>query len=385
MSLKEHKTIYKLICDVIKKKSAELHEPNFSNLEIKYLNQAIKKKFVSRKGNFVDLFSKKIKFLTKSKHVILTSSGTSALHLALLAFNIKKNEEVLMPSLNYIASANATLYCGAIPHFVDVDEKSLGIDPIKLKKYLDKICIIKNKKCLNKKTKRPIRALICLHTFGYPARILELKKICLSYHIKLIEDSAEALGSFFHNKHLGTFGDIGILSFNGNKIITTGSGGAVLTNNLILAKKIDHLSKIAKKKHPYKLDYDFVGYNYNMPNLNAALGLAQIEKINHFIKNKQKLHKRYSDKFKKINYLEIYSGNSNCNSNNWLITIILKKADKFFLKKLFDFTNNKNLSTRPVFKLLHKIKYLKKYPKMNLKNSINLENRIITIPSSSFL
>ena len=290
-----------------------------------------------------------------------------------------------MPSLNYIASANATLYCGAIPHFVDVDEKSLGIDPIKLKKYLDKICIIKNKKCLNKKTKRPIRALICLHTFGYPARILELKKICLSYHIKLIEDSAEALGSFFHNKHLGTFGDIGILSFNGNKIITTGSGGAVLTNNLILAKKIDHLSKIAKKKHPYKLDYDFVGYNYNMPNLNAALGLAQIEKINHFIKNKQKLHKRYSDKFKKINYLEIYSGNSNCNSNNWLITIILKKADKFFLKKLFDFTNNKNLSTRPVFKLLHKIKYLKKYPKMNLKNSINLENRIITIPSSSFL
>ena len=367
MSLKEHKTIYKLICDVIKKKSAELHEPNFSNLEIKYLNQAIKKKFVSRKGNFVDLFSKKIKFLTKSKHVILTSSGTSALHLALLAFNIKKNEEVLMPSLNYIASANATLYCGAIPHFVDVDEKSLGIDPIKLKKYLDKICIIKNKKCLNKKTKRPIRALICLHTFGYPARILELKKICLSYHIKLIEDSAEALGSFFHNKHLGTFGDIGILSFNGNKIITTGSGGAVLTNNLILAKKIDHLSKIAKKKHPYKLDYDFVGYNYNMPNLNAALGLAQIEKINHFIKNKQKLHKRYSDKFKKINYLEIYSGNSNCNSNNWLITIILKKADKFFLKKLFDFTNNKNLSTRPVFKLLHKIKYIKKYPKMNLK------------------
>ena len=224
------------------------------------------------------------------------------MHLALVALNIKKNEEVLMPSLNYIASANATLYCGAIPHFVDVDEESLGIDPIKLKKYLNEICIIKKEKCLNKKTKRPIRALICLHTFGYPAKILELKKICSSYNIKLIEDSAEALGSFFKKKHLGTFGDIGILSFNGNKIITTGSGGAVLTSNLRLAKKIDHLSKIAKKKHSYKLDYDLLGYNYNMSNLNAALGLAQIKKINYFLKNKKKLHKRYCKNSKRLNF-----------------------------------------------------------------------------------
>ena len=385
MKLNDEKNIYKLICSVIKKNSAELHEPHFNNLEIKYLSQAIKKKFVSRKGNFVDRFSKKIKLLTRSNYVILTSSGTSALHLALVALKIKKNEEILMPSLNYIASANATLYCGAVPHFVDVDEETLGIDPIKLKKYLEEICIVKNKTCLNKKTKRPIKALICLHTFGYPSKILELKKICLSYHLKLIEDSAEALGSFFNKKHLGTFGDIGILSFNGNKIITTGSGGAILTNNLILAKKIEHLSKIAKKKHLYKLDYDSLGYNYNMSNLNAALGLAQIEKIDYFLKSKKKLHARYYKKFKKINFLETFSDNKKSNSNNWLITLVLKKSNKTFLKKLFDYTNKKNISTRPVFKLLHKIKYLKKYPKMNLKNSIDLENRIITIPSSSFL
>ena len=247
MKKNEEKNLYKLISSVIKKKSAELHEPHFNNLEINYLKEAIKKKSVSRKGNFVDRFSKKIKYLTKAKYVILTSTGTSALHLALLALNIKKNDEVLMPSLNYIASANATLYCGAIPHFIDVDEESLGIDPIKLKKYLIEKCFVKKKKCFNKKTKRSIKAMICLHTFGYPAKILELKKICSKYHIKLIEDSAEALGSFSNKKHLGTFGDIGILSFNGNKIITTGSGGAILTNNLRLAKTVNHLSKIAKK------------------------------------------------------------------------------------------------------------------------------------------
>lgn len=385
MRLNEEKNIHKLITSVIKKKSAELHEPHFNNLEINYLKEAIKKKSVSRKGNFVDRFSKKIKSLTKAKYVILTSTGTSALHLALLALNIKKNEEVLMPSLNYIASANATLYCGAIPHFVDVDEESLGIDPLKLKKYLDEKCLVKQKKCFNKKTKRLIKALICLHTFGYPAKILELKKICSKNHIKLIEDSAEALGSFSNKKHLGTFGDIGILSFNGNKIITTGSGGAILTNNNRLAKKIDHLSKIAKKKHPYKLDYDFLGYNYNMSNLNAALGLAQIEKINYFLKNKKELHERYYKKLKKINYLKIFSDNKANKSNNWLITLILKKTNKTFLKKIFDYTNNQSISTRPVFKLLHKIRYLKKYPKMDLNKSIDLENRIITIPSSSFL
>tara|TARA_B100000989_G_scaffold179029_1_gene134469 strand:+ start:5168 stop:6325 length:1158 start_codon:yes stop_codon:yes gene_type:complete len=385
MRKNEEKVIYNLICSVIKKKRAELHEPNFNNLESKYLKKAIKRKFVSRKGNFVDGFLKKIKLLTKSNYVILTSSGTSALHLALLAINLKENEEVLMPSLNYIASANATLYCSAIPHFVDVDEESLGIDPRKLDNYLSKICKLKKKQCYNKKTNRLIKALICLHTFGYPAKILEIKKICAKYNIKLIEDSAEALGSFLNKKHLGTFGDIGILSFNGNKIITTGSGGAVLTNNLRLAKKIDHLSKIAKKAHPYKLDYNTLGYNYNMSNLNAALGLAQIEKINFFLNKKKKLHTRYSKKFQKIKFLKVFSDNKLNKSNNWLITLILDKSNKALLKKLFDYSNSKKISTRPVFKLLHKINYLKKYPKMNLENSIELEGRIITIPSSSFL
>lgn len=385
MKFEEVKIIHELICRVIKKKSAELHEPYFDHNEIKYLNETIKKKFVSRKGNFVDRFVKKIKILTKSKHVILTSSGSAALHLALVAIRIEKNDEVLMPSLNYIASANAALYCGAIPHFLEVDKDTLGVDPIKLENYLKRVCIIKKNRCFNKKTKRIVKALICLHTFGYPAKILEIKKICAKFNLKLIEDSAEALGSYYKKKHLGTFGDVGVLSFNGNKIITTGAGGAILTNDLKLAKKIEHLSKIAKKKHHYKLDYDFLGYNYSMANVNAALGIAQIEKINFFLKNKKNLHKRYSEQVKKIDFLKIFTDNGMNNSNHWLITLILNKPNKSLLKKIFEYTNKKKIATRPAFKLLHKINYLKKYPRMNLESSIDLENRIITIPSSAFL
>jgi perosamine synthetase len=288
MNIAKIKLFHKVILKVIKKKKAELHEPFFDNMEIKLLKKSIKNKFISSKGIFIDQFEKKIKKITKSKYVTLTSSGTAALHLALLSMGVKSNHEVLMPTLNYIASANTTLYCGAIPHFIDSDESNLGIDPKKLEKYLNKICLVKNNLCINKNSGNIIKVLICFHPFGYPAEIEKIKKICKKFKIKLIEDSAESIGSFFKGKHLGTFGDIGIISFNGNKTITTGSGGAVITKNKSLNKFCKISSFIAKKPHPYEFDYYRLGYNYRMANLNAAVGVAQIDKLNSLIKKKEK-------------------------------------------------------------------------------------------------
>lgn len=386
MSIIEVGNIFKSIQKVIKKrKNVELHEPDIGTKEVDYLKYAVEKKFISRKGNFLDKFENKIKKITNSKYVILTSSGTSALHLSLLSINIKKDNEILMPTLNYIASANATLYCKAIPHFIDSESETLGIDTEKLDKYLRKIAVMKKNICYNRFTKNPIKALICLHTFGYPAKIQEIKKICKNYNLKLIEDSAEALGSYYSGKHLGTFGDLGILSFNGNKIITTGSGGAILTNSRNIYKICDHLSKIAKKKHIYKLDYDYLGYNYSMANINAAIGLAQIENLKKILKKKKLLNERYIKEFKKYKFLKIFEESKLSESNHWLNTAVFNKSNPYMLKSLFDYTNKRKISTRPVFKLLHKIIYLKKFPKMNLKNAIELENRIITLPSSPFL
>ena len=242
------KLFYNAIIEATKKKKLHLHEPFLEKFEEKLVNESIKKKDISSKGKFLNIFIKKLKKVTKSKYVVLTSSGTAALHLAMLSVGVSKNTEVLMPSLNYIASANAALYCDAIPHFVDINENNMGIDPTKLENYLNKISIKKKNYCINKKSGNIIKALVCFHPFGYPASIGILKKICKKFNIKLIEDAAESIGSYLNNKHLGTFGDIGILSFNGNKTITTGSGGAIMSNNKNIIKHCEILGSIAKKK-----------------------------------------------------------------------------------------------------------------------------------------
>ena len=258
----------------------KLHEPNLSFKDLIEVKKSIKNNYVSTIGNVVKKFEKRLSTITKSKYVVATVSGSAALHTSVCALNIKKNEEILMPTLNYIASANAALLCNAIPHFIDIEKNTLGVDPVKLEKYLKKNAIIRNNTCYNKKTKRKIKAIIVLHTFGHPSKIDLIKKISKKYHLYLIEDAAEALGSKYKKKHLGTFGDIGILSFNGNKIITCGGGGAIITNSKLISKKALHLISNSKLNHKWKYDYDQLGFNYRMPGINAALGVSQLMRLN---------------------------------------------------------------------------------------------------------
>jgi perosamine synthetase len=367
---------------IFKNRKLELHEPEFNQKELSEVKNSIKNKNVSTAGSLTPIFEKLIAKKVNCKFVIATNSGTSALHLALISLGTKKNDEVLMPSLNYIASANACLYIGAIPHFVDIEHKTLGVDVVKLNDYLKKNTTIKNGSCVNKKTKRKISAIICLHTFGHPCEIEKIKILSKKFRLRLIEDAAEALGSFYKKKHLGTFGDIGIISFNGNKIITTGGGGVVLTNNLNLAKKALKLSTISKKKHFWKYEFDDVGYNYRMPSLNSALGIAQIKNLRYFVGKKRKLYKIYEKIFKKNIYFKLFKEPKNSRSNYWLQTILLNKKYIKYRDKIIITSHKDRIKIRPVWRPLHKSKHLKKCPKMNLKNTNDLENRILNLPSS---
>tara|TARA_B100001093_G_scaffold520336_1_gene614814 strand:+ start:4544 stop:5758 length:1215 start_codon:yes stop_codon:yes gene_type:complete len=362
-----------------------LHEPYFNKTEISLMNKCIKKNSVSTAGFYTKEFEEKIKLITKAKYATATINGTSALHLALLAIGIKKNDEILIPALNFIASANACLYVGATPHFIDIESKTLGVNFKKLKEYLSKNTKLKNGYCLNKKTKKPIRAIMLMHTFGHPNNLKDLRKIIKKFNLRCIEDAAEGLGSYYKKKHVGTFGDIGMISFNGNKIITTGGGGVLITNNKKYALEIEKLATINKKKHPWKYEFRALGYNYKMPSLNAALGLAQLKKLNNFIKIKRRMYVLYKNKFSKNEYFELFAEPKNCKSNYWLQTIIINKNLKKLKDKIINLANKKNIMIRPVWKPVNKLKYLKDFPKMNLDTTNDLENRIINIPSGPSL
>lgn len=364
------------------KGNIELHEPTLGYGELKILKKCVKNRDVSTSGSFTYSLEKVLAKKIRCKRVIATNSGTSALHLALISLDIKKGDEVLMPSLNYIASANACLYVGAKPHFVDVDIKTLGIDVKKLEKYLKNITYIKKNICINKVTKKKIKAIICLHTFGHPCEVDKIKKLAKKFNLRLIEDAAEGLGSYYKRRHVGTFGDVGILSFNGNKIITTGGGGAVITNNKSLANKIFKLSTIYKKKHKWKYEYDNLGYNYRMPSLNAAIGLAQMKKLNIFLKKKRNLFKKYEKKFINNQYFSLFQEPKNCKSNYWLQTILLNKKNVKFRDMIISKFRTNRIQVRPLWRPIHKSKYLSRMPKMNLDSTLNLENRIINLPSS---
>ena len=362
-----------------------LHEPNISNLEKKFVNKSIDLSHISSMGKFVKQFETKLKSITKSKKVIAVISGTAALHLAMRAINLKANEEVLIPALNYISSANSVIYCGGIPHFVDIEKNSLGIDSEKLRNYLNKICIFRNGKTLNKKTKRIIKAIIPMYTFGHPSKIDEIVKIAKDYNLELIEDAAEALGSLYRGKHVGTFGKIGILSFNGNKTVSTGGGGALLIQDAKIAKQIKHMSNNCKILHKWKFDYSGLGYNYNLPNLNAALGCAQLKRFYKFLKQKRELLIKYQHAFKNIYEVSMLTEPQNCRSNYWLQTLILKYPNINLRNDILNYSIKKKISTRPAWTLMHHINYLKRFPKMNLKNSEEMVERIINLPSSSQL
>ena len=312
------------------------------------------------------------------------SNGTSALHISLLLSGVKKNEEVLIPSLSFVATANAVAYCGAIPHFVDVDEYTMGISNDSLLDYLSYISTIENGKCINKKTKRVIKAIVPMHTFGNAASLDKMLKIASDNKITMVEDAAESLGTFYKGKHTGTYGLFGALSFNGNKTITTGGGGAILTNNKELAQKAKHITTTAKLDHKWRFIHDQVAYNYRMPNINAALGCAQLEQLPIFLENKKLLFEKYKKAFKKIKEVELFEEKTGTKSNYWLQTIILKEKYKNLRDDVLELTNNSGYMTRPVWDLLHTLNPYKKCPRAPLCISESLEKRIINIPSSKY-
>ncbi|MDD2224790.1 MAG: LegC family aminotransferase [Candidatus Shapirobacteria bacterium] len=373
----------KLICP--EKKFYALHEPNFVGKEWEYVKECIDTKWVSSAGKFVDEFEKKIAQFTGVKYAIATSSGTAALHVALLLAGIKPNDEVLTPTLTFVATTNAIKYCNAIPHFVDSDYQTLGVNPKKLERYLKEITIIKNNECINKKTNRRIKALIVMHTFGHAVNLTEIVKIAKKYKIDLIEDAAEALGTYYKNKHVGNWGKLSILSFNGNKLLTTGGGGMILTNNKTLAKKAKFITTTAKKSHPYLFNHSEIGFNYRLPNINAALGVAQMEYITQTLEKKRQLAQKYIEIFQDLKGLKTFNEPKYCKSNYWLNVLLLDEPNIKLRNQILEKTNSNNIMTRPVWTLMHKLPIFKDCPKMNLNIAENISKRLINMPSSTFL
>lgn len=365
-----------------KKKFISLHEPSISKIDIRHVIECLKSTFVSSTGKNVTLFEKKIKKITNSKNVISVVNGTSGLHLSLKILEVKKDDEVLLPSLTFAGTVNSILACSATPHFVDSDYSTFGVNPEKLIVYLKKNTYFKNNKCFNKKTKKKISALVVVHVFGHAAQIVKLKKICSKFKISLVEDAAECIGSYFKKKHLGTFGDIGVISFNGNKTITTGGGGVILTNNTKLAKKARHLSNGSKLKHSWEYVHDEAGFNYKLPALNAALGVSQLINLKKIIKKKRILFLNYKENFKGFKFIHVFKEPKNARSNYWLNTLILNKKDKTLKNKIIRKLNQNNIMTRPVWKPLHTLKHLRNFPRMNLDICEDIYSRVINIPSS---
>ena len=359
-----------------------LHEPNFDGNESKYLKECLDSTFVSSVGKFVDQFEVELANYTGAKYAVSLVNGTAALHIALKLAGVQAGDEVLLPALTFVATANAVAYCDAIPHFVDSEESTFGIDGNKLREYLLGLTSQESGKCVNKKTGRIISALVPMHTFGHPSDLETLLSISHDFNIALVEDAAESLGSFYGGQHTGTFGLLGALSFNGNKIITTGGGGAILTNNLDLARHAKHLTTTAKIRHAWEFRHDEIGYNYRMPNLNAALGCAQLEMLPSKVKAKRDLFGRYQNAFADVKGVELYIEPENCQSNYWLHTLLLDEDQSDNRDLILEATNDAGIMTRPVWVLLNELIPFKDFPSADLTTSQSLSRRIINIPSS---
>jgi len=363
----------------------KLHEPTFTGNEMKYVEDCINSTYVSSVGKYVDQFELDLAKYTGAKYAISVVNGTAALHLALKLAGVAQNDEVLVQAFTFVASANAIAYCGAIPHFVDIENRNLGIDPIKLESYLAEITEKSNGVTSNKKTGRIIKAMVIMHTFGHPSKLDELVEIGKKFNLIIVEDAAESIGSFYKNKHTGTTGLFGTLSFNGNKTITTGGGGAILTNNLDLAKHAKHLSTTAKIPHEWAFKHDEIGFNYRMPNINAALGCAQLEKLPEKLEKKEKLFYKYRSEFSKIDGISIFEKSSECESNYWLQTLILDLPNLMLRDEILESLNSAGFMSRPSWDLINTLKPYISNPSMDLETSNKLFESLINIPSSSNL
>lgn len=361
-----------------------LHEPTFTGNELNYVADCIKTGWVSSVGKYVDEFEKKLAEFTGVKRAVAVVNGTAALHIALKIAGVEPNDEVLIPSLTFVGTGNAVTYCGAIPHFVDVSRTTLGLDPLKLEDYLGDIAEIKNNQCVNKNTGRIIKAAVPMHTFGHPVDLDPLLEVCERYNIVVVEDAAESLGSYYKGIHTGNFGKVSAMSFNGNKIITTGGGGAILTNDEKLADYAKHLTTTAKIPHRWKYEHDEIGYNYRMPNINAALGCAQLENLSCFIENKRGQVANFNRIIKDYHGINLFQEPSFANSNYWLQTFIID-GSIYSLDIVLQTLNDHGVMSRPIWTPLHKLKPFEKFPKGDLSTTEQLEHQVVNIPSSPYL
>lgn len=357
-----------------------LSVPAFVGNEKKYLEECIDSTFVSSVGKFVDRFEEMVAEYTGAKKAVVCVSGTNALHMAMMLAGVERNDEVLTQALTFIATCNAISYIGAHPVFIDVDNDTMGLSPKAVKEWLEVNAEIKDGTCYNKTTGRRIKACVPMHTFGHPVHLDELVKVCEEWHIELVEDAAESLGSFYKGRHTGTFGKVGAISFNGNKTITTGGGGMLLFMDEELGQFAKHLTTQAKVPHRWEFVHDQIGYNYRMPNINAALGCAQMEHLEEFVLNKRETATKYAEYFKNLEDVDFFTEPSNCRSNYWLNVVILK--DKQSQLEFLQQTNDNGIMTRPIWELMNRLPMFEHCQNDGLSNSIWLADRVVNIPSS---
>lgn len=376
--------MYEKTIDFIKElygsQSVPLSVPRFLGNEKKYLNECVDSTFVSSVGQFVDRFEKDMATYTGAKRAVVCVSGTNALHMALLLSGVERGDEVLTQALTFIATCNAISYIGAEPVFIDVDMSTMGLSPDSVKVWLEKNAEIKNGQCFDKQTGRRVKACVPMHTFGHPARIEELATVCAEWRIELVEDAAESIGSKYKGKHTGLFGRVGALSFNGNKTITTGGGGMLLFMDEDLGIFAKHLTTQAKVPHRWEFKHDHIGYNYRMPNINAALGCAQLEHLDEYIADKRQTALEYERYFKTMDGIDFFTEPENCFSNYWLNAVILPNRDRqlAFLQE----TNDNGVMTRPIWELMNRLPMFTHCRHDSLENTLWFSERIVNIPSS---
>lgn len=362
-----------------------LHEPRFLGNEKRYVTECIETGWVSYAGAFVTKFEAALAEACGAPHAVCVSSGTVALQIALQAAGVTAGDEVLVPSLTFVATPNAVSHIGAIAHFVDSDEETLGVSPVALAEHLERIGEARDNGLYNRQTGRRIAALLPVHVFGHPADMDALNALMARHRIAVVEDATESLGSFYKDKPCGSLAPLATLSFNGNKIVTTGGGGAIVTQDPEIARWIRHMTTTAKQPHPWKFEHDAIAWNFRLPNLNAALGLAQLERLPDMLSAKRRLHQRYGEVFANLDGAQLFSDASFARSNYWLCALLLDKGQEAALEPILEATNAAGLSTRPAWTPMHRLPIYADHPRADVRIAESLSQRILNLPSSPFL
>jgi perosamine synthetase len=362
-----------------------LHEPEFRGNEWAYVKECIDTGWVSSVGKYVDEFERRLAELTGARHAVAVVNGTAALQVALELAGVQPRDEVLTPALTFVGTANAVAHCGGTPHFVDSSEGTLGLDPKALEAHLKEATERTAGELRNKRTGQRIAAILPMHAFGHPVDLEGLMDVAARYNLPIVEDAAESLGSTYRGRHTGTFGKLGVLSFNGNKIITTGGGGAILTDDPVLGRRAKHLTTTAKQPHRWAFNHDAVAYNFRLPNLNAALGCAQLERLPDLLQRKRRLAETYRRAFEGIPGFAFVREPEGSHSNFWLNAVLLDGADMEVRDELLATANDAGYHCRPVWTLLHKLPMFRECPRAALPVSERLEASLINLPSSAGL